>query len=79
MKSAILIEAQNELIKHIWDTFVTGDGRSIAEGGKGVVEVGCVCCKLAMQTRHQYMRHLTEDVLPGIVDTVIERTAIAES
>jgi hypothetical protein len=31
-----------------------------------------------MQTRHQYMRHLTEDVLPGIVEMVIERVGVVE-
>jgi hypothetical protein len=33
MKSAILAEAQREVIKHTWDYFVSGDGRSIADGG----------------------------------------------
>jgi hypothetical protein len=79
MKSAVLSQAQKELAKHIWDNFVVGEDRAIGQGGKGVVVVGCVSCKLAMQTRQQYMRHLTDDVLPGIVDMVIERTAIAES
>jgi hypothetical protein len=69
MRNEILVEAQRELSKHIWDNFVSGNG---------VVEVGCVHCKLAMQTRHQYMRHLTDEVLPDIVDMVIERTGIAE-
>jgi hypothetical protein len=79
MKSAILVEAQRELGKHVWDNFVEGDDRAIGQGGRGVIVVGCVSCKLAMQTRHQYMRHLTDDVLPEIIDMVIERTAIAES
>jgi hypothetical protein len=79
MGNEVLAEAQRELNKHIWDNFVEGDDLAIGQGGRGVVVVGCVSCKLAMQTRHQYMRHLTEDVLPGIVDMVIERTAIAES
>jgi hypothetical protein len=79
MKNAILIEAQKELSKHIWDNYVTGDGVAIGQGGQGVVEVGCVSCKRAFQTSHQHMRHLAEDVLPGIVDMVIERTAIAEN
>jgi|HubBroStandDraft_2_1064218.scaffolds.fasta_scaffold550365_2 hypothetical protein len=80
MRNEILAEAQRELSKHIWDNFVSGDenGRSIGQGGRGVVVVGCVACKKDMQTRHQYMRHLTDEVLPDIVDMVIERVGIAE-
>lgn len=73
----ILKQAQQELSKHIWDNFVEGDTRSIADGGKGVVSVGCAGCKLSLQTRGQYMRHLCEDVLPTILADAIERTAIA--
>jgi hypothetical protein len=78
MRNEILAEAQRELSKHIWDNFVTGDGRSVAQGGRGVVVVGCAVCKLHLQTRDQYMRHLTNDVLPGIVDMVIERVGIEQ-
>jgi hypothetical protein len=74
----ILKRAQQELSKHIWDNFVEGDVRSIADGGKGVVSVGCAGCELSLQTRGQYMRHLCEDVLPAIVDDVIERVGIEQ-
>lgn len=63
--------------KHIWDNFVTGDSRLVGQGVQGIVVVGCVICKLDMQTRHQYTKHLTDDVLPGIVDIVIERVGMA--
>jgi hypothetical protein len=31
------------------------------------------------RTRNQRMHHLAEDLLPGILETVLERTAVAES
>lgn len=77
----LLRAAQAELAKHEWDNFVSGDpnGRAVGYGGQGVVVVGCAGCKLSLHTRQQYKAHLTDDVLPGILDMVIERTAIAES
>lgn len=61
-----LEQAKQELLKHEWDHFVTGDGRSIAQGGQGVVVVGCKGCRISMQTQNQFMHHLAEDVLPLI-------------
>lgn len=50
----------------------------MAQGGQGVIVVGCVACELRLNTIPQFMKHLTDDVLPGIIDTVVERTAISE-
>lgn len=61
-----LAEAKREIVRHEWDTFVDGDGRSVAQGGKGVVVVGCKGCRKRMQTQYEYLRHLAEDVLPLI-------------
>ena len=41
--------------------------------------VGCVACKMRLNTIPQFMKHLAEDVLPSILADVIERTAIAKS
>jgi hypothetical protein len=60
-----LEQAQQELLKHSWDNFVLHPP-SIAEGGRGVVVVGCPGCQKPMQTPNQFMRHLAEDVLPVI-------------
>jgi Fe-S oxidoreductase len=51
----------------------------MAQGGKGVVVVGCEGCKLQLQTRTQYMQHLAEDALPAILDEVLGRKAMAEA
>ena len=64
-KSELLEAAQQELMKHHWDTFCT-QPLSIAEGGKGVIVPGCVHCKKLLYTNNQYLSHLAIDVLPQI-------------
>jgi len=66
-KTAILQAAQEELMKHHWDTFCT-QPLSIAEGGKGVIVPGCVHCKKLLYTNNQYLSHLAMDVLPQILE-----------
>ncbi|MGA8037751.1 MAG: hypothetical protein WA823_14995 [Candidatus Acidiferrales bacterium] len=75
----ILKTAQRELEKHQWGHFVEGDTRTVADGGKGTIAVGCVACEKRLNTIPQFMEHLAEDVLPQIIDEVLERKAIAES
>jgi len=75
---AILHAAQSEILKHSWGFFVLGPP-SIAEGGTGVVVPGCEHCQKYMTNRDQFMQHLANDVLPDILTTALERTAIAES
>jgi hypothetical protein len=60
-----LEEAQAELQRHNFDTFVDHPP-SVAQGGKGHVVPGCPACSLRLQTLNQFMRHLAEDVLPVI-------------
>jgi hypothetical protein len=79
MKDPIWKDAQRELESHSWGNFTEGDERTIAQGGRGVIVVGCVKCKLRLNTIPQFMKHLSEDVLPGLIELVIERTAISES
>jgi hypothetical protein len=75
----ILKRAQQELERHSWGNFTEGDTRTVGQGGKGVIVVGCVACRKRLNTIPQFMKHLSEDVLPSILDDAIERTAIAES
>jgi len=65
-KSSILQAAQNELKRHNWDTFVENPP-SIAQGGRGVVVPGCAVCKKRINTTSQFVEHLANDVLPGII------------
>jgi hypothetical protein len=48
-KAKILHEAQAELQRHVWGTYVD-KGVSIALGGGGIVTPGCEACQQA----HQY-------------------------
>jgi len=70
-KSELLEAAQHELMKHHWDTSCT-QPLSIAEGGKGVIVPGCVHCRKLLYTSNQYLSHLALDVLPHIIDRVIQ-------
>jgi hypothetical protein len=54
MDSEKLAVAQEELMKHHWDTFST-QPLTIAEGGKGVIVPGCVACEKLLYTNNQYL------------------------
>jgi hypothetical protein len=50
------------------------------QGGNGVVVVvGCMACSIRLNTIPQFIQNPSQDVLPGIIDTVLKRTGIAES
>jgi hypothetical protein len=49
-------------------TNVVDEPPSIAAGGKGVVVTGCPTCKKRFQTTSQFIDHLTDDVLPPLLD-----------
>jgi hypothetical protein len=66
-KHKILAEAKAELERHVWGTFVEGKA-SVALGGTGVVVSGCEACRKRFGTNSQYLRHLADDVLPGIIE-----------
>jgi hypothetical protein len=69
-KPEILKAAQAELQRHVWGTYIH-QGVSIALGGHGIITPGCeVCCK-RINTNGQYLRHLAEDVLPGILERAL--------
>ena len=72
-KAKILHEAQAELQRHTWGTFVD-EGVSVALGGNGIVVPGCEACRKRLNTNSQYLRHLAEDVLPEIIEGVLSAT-----
>jgi hypothetical protein len=41
---------------------------SIAQGGNGVVTPGCPACRKRLFTMDNFLNHLCEDVLPGLLD-----------
>jgi hypothetical protein len=63
-KTRIFQSAKSELMRHSWDTFVDSPP-SVAEGGNGVVIPGCPACR--KRINDQYLRHLSDDVLPIIL------------
>jgi len=73
-KTAILASAQQELMRHSWDTFVNNPP-SMAQGGKGTIVPGCTACRKILYTDHQYLSHLAVDVLPQILDRALKGTA----
>jgi hypothetical protein len=68
-ESALLPALQNEIRRHSFDTFVENPP-SMAEGGKGVVAPGCPVCGKRINTMAQFLDHLADDVLPGLIDTL---------
>jgi hypothetical protein len=65
-RAKILQAAKIELMRHSWDTFVD-EPPSVAQGGKGVIVMGCTACKKRTNTNAQYLEHLADDVLPAIL------------
>jgi hypothetical protein len=68
-KAKILLEAQAELQRHVWGTYIDR-GVSMALGGDGITTPGCEACRTRINTNSQYLRHLAEDVLPQIIESV---------
>ena len=73
-KTKILKEAQTELQRHTWGTLLD-KGVSVALGGNGIVVPGCEACRKRLNTNSQYLRHLAEDVLPGILEGALAADA----
>ena len=68
-KTEILKEAQQELMRHSWDTFVNDPPQP---GLKGSVVPGCPVCRKILYTDHQYLSHLALDVLPKILKIAVD-------
>jgi hypothetical protein len=69
-KAKILHEAQAELQRHVWGTYID-KGVSVALGGNGIMVPGCEACSKRINTNGQYLRQLAEDVLPGILESAV--------
>jgi hypothetical protein len=66
-KSVLLRELQKEIQRHDLSTFVD-EPPSAAQGGKGVTVPGCPCCRKRFGTIALFLDHLTNDVLPEIIN-----------
>lgn len=67
-RDEILKAAQRELERHTLSTF----NESAPTSSMGfVVATGCPACRIRFGTIDQLVRHLSVDVLPGIVDLAI--------
>jgi hypothetical protein len=49
----------------------------VALGGTGVVVSGCEACRKRFGTNSQYLRHLSEDVLPIILKKAFEAAGVS--
>ena len=67
LKSTLLRALQQEIQRHDLGTFCMEE-KSIAQGGSGVIVTGCPACKKRFQMTNQFIYHLTQDVLPALVD-----------
>jgi len=59
-KFELLRELQNEIQRHNLDTFMNPQHK--------IVETGCSTCQKHFGTIEQFKRHLTDDVLPPLLD-----------
>ena len=66
-KSELYTALRREIHRHDFSTFVD-EPPSVAQGGKGVVVPGCPTCKKRFGTMPQFLDHLTDDVLPALLD-----------
>jgi hypothetical protein len=74
-KAKNLHEAQAELQRHVWGTYID-KGVSIALGGDGIVTPGCEACRKRIDTNSQYLQHLADDVLPGILRMLLSKAGV---
>jgi hypothetical protein len=70
-KSELLKALQQEILRHDFSYFVD-QPPSIAQGGKGVVVPGCPACMKRINTMNQFLRHLTEDAMPSLIEKLSE-------
>jgi hypothetical protein len=70
-KSVLLAAIQKEIQRHDLSYFVD-EPPSVAQGGKGVVVAGCPACRKRINTMTQFLDHLTNDVMPPLIDRLSE-------
>jgi hypothetical protein len=61
-KSELLRALQTEIQKHDLSTFMSKEDK--------IVQTGCSACQKHFGTVEQFKRHITEDVLPPLLDTL---------
>ena len=66
-KSVLLAAIQREIQRHDLSYFVN-EPPSVAQGGRGVVVSGCPTCKKRINAMTQFLDHLTNDVMPALID-----------
>lgn len=66
-KSELLRALQSEIRRHDFSTFLT-EKPSMADGGTGVVVPGCPACRKRINTMAQFLDHLADDVMPGLLN-----------
>jgi hypothetical protein len=66
-KSILLAAIQKEIHRHDLSYFVD-EPPSVAQGGSGVVVAGYPACKKGINTMDQFLDHLTQDVMPVLID-----------
>jgi len=66
-KSTLLRAIQQEIHRHDFSYFVD-QPPSVAQGGKGVVVPGCPTCRKRINTMNGFLRHLTEDAMPALIE-----------
>jgi len=59
-KSELLKAIQDEIQRHNLDTFMSAQHK--------IVETGCPACQKHFGTVEQFKQHLTDDVLPPLLD-----------
>jgi hypothetical protein len=71
-KTVLLAAIQKEIHRHDLSYFVD-EPPSVAQGGKGVVVSGCPACKKRINTMTQFLDHLTNDVMPALIERLAAR------
>jgi hypothetical protein len=65
-KSDLYAALRTEFHRHDFSTFVD-EPPSVAQGGNGVVVLGCPMCRKRFGTIPQFLDHLTDDALPAVL------------
>src|ERR1700733_5776268 len=77
-KSELYAALRRAIHRHDYSTYVD-DPPSVVEGGRGVVVPGCPTCRMHFGTMPQFLDHLTDDVLPAVLDRLSSGSILAGS
>jgi hypothetical protein len=67
LRAVLRFLSRTEIHRHDLSHFVD-EPPSVAQGGNGVVVPGCPTCRKRFGTMLQFLDHLTDDVLPAVLD-----------